>query len=119
MSRILALVRPDLGSGFALTGIDVQSVADPSELRRSLSAAIMPPAVETGEGPRYGMVVVEEELMAGLEEEERARFADVVVPLLFEVPGELAWKEVVEGPTEDYVARLIRRAVGYQLNIKL
>jgi vacuolar-type H+-ATPase subunit F/Vma7 len=65
------------------------------------------------------MVVVEEELMAGLEEGERASFSAVVVPLIIEVAGELAWKEAAEGPTEDYVARLIRRAVGYQLNIKL
>jgi len=26
---------------------------------------------------------------------------------------------VEEAPTDDYIARLIRRAVGYQLNIKL
>lgn len=111
MARILALVRHDLASGFALTGVDVQSVSDARELRRALSAA--------AGGPRYGMVVVEEELMATLEDTERASFAAVVVPLIIEVSGELAWTEAAEGPSEDYVARLIRRAVGYQLNIKL
>jgi hypothetical protein len=34
------------------------------------------------------------------------------------VPGSLEWKEAAEAE-EDYVARLARRAVGYQLNIKL
>ena len=111
MSRILALVRPDLSSGFALTGIDVQRVADTGELRSALTGAV--------EGPRYGMVVVEEELMAGLEQAERAAFGAVTVPLVIEVPGDLAWQEAAEAPEEDYVARLIRRAVGYQLNIKL
>ena len=111
MSRILALVRPDFGSGFALTGIDVGPVADVDELRPALAAAIG--------GTKYGMVVVEEELMAGLEEHERASFLAVTVPLVIEVPGALEWKEEPEAPAEDYVARLVRRAVGYQLNIKL
>ena len=111
MSRILALVRPDFGAGFSLTGVDVGRVADARELRPALAAAVG--------GMRYGMVIVEEELMAGLEEAERAAFAAVSVPLVIEVPGALVWKEAAEAPAEDYVARLIRRAVGYQLNIKL
>jgi hypothetical protein len=31
----------------------------------------------------------------------------------------MRWREVEEVPADDYVARLIRRAVGYQLNIRL
>jgi vacuolar-type H+-ATPase subunit F/Vma7 len=111
LSRILALVRPDLGAGFALTGIDVVRVADTSKLRPALTAAVS--------GKAYGMVIVEEELMAGLDDTERSAFAAVTVPLVIEVPGALVWKEAAEAPAEDYVARLIRRAVGYQLNIKL
>ncbi len=111
MSRILALVRHDLGAGFSLAGIDVSAVADARELRSALRGAV--------EGTRYGMVVVEEELMAGLEESDRAAFAAVTVPLVIEVPGGLEWMEAAGEPQEDYVARLIRRAVGYQLNIKL
>ena len=111
MSRILALVRADFGVGFSLTGIDVGRVADTRELRPALQAAV--------DGTRYGMVIVEEELMAGLDETERGVFAAVNVPLIIEVPGVLVWKEAAEAPAEDYVARLIRRAVGYQLNIKL
>ena len=111
MSRILALVRPDFRAGFSLTGVDVGKVSDAAELRPALAAAVS--------GSRYGMVIVEEELMAGLEESERAAFSSVTVPLVIEVPGEMAWKEGAEAPAEDYVARLIRRAVGYQLNIKL
>ena len=111
MSRILALVRPDFGSGFALTGMDVGRVADAGELRSALGAAVG--------GTTYGMVVVEEELMAGLDESDRAALLSVTVPLVIEVPGALEWKEAGGAPAEDYVARLIRRAVGYQLNIKL
>ena len=111
MSRILALVRPDFGAGFSLTGIDVGRVADDWELRAALVAAVA--------STHYGLVVVEEELMARLDEGSRAAFNAVTVPLVIEVSGELEWKEAAEAPAEDYVARLIRRAVGYQLNIKL
>jgi vacuolar-type H+-ATPase subunit F/Vma7 len=111
MSRVLALVAADLGAGFALAGIDVAPVAGPGELRAALNTAIG--------GTTYAMVVVEEETMAQLDESERAALLSVTVPLVIAVPGALAWKDTAEEPEEDYVARLIRRAVGYQLNIKL
>lgn len=111
MSRILALVGPDFGSGFALTGIDIGPVANTGELRAALDAAVG--------GTTYGMVVVAEELMAGLEDNERAAILSATVPLVIAVPGVMEWTEAAEPPSEDYVARLIRRAVGYQLNIKL
>jgi vacuolar-type H+-ATPase subunit F/Vma7 len=62
-------VRPDFRAGFALTGIDVGKVMDARELRAALPAAIG--------GTRYGMVIVESELMADLDESERAAFAAV------------------------------------------
>jgi vacuolar-type H+-ATPase subunit F/Vma7 len=111
LSKALALLRQDLGAGFALAGVDVSLVTDPAGARAALDAAVA--------SGSYGIVIVEEELMSGMEEEIRKGFAASTVPLIIEVPGALAWREVEEAPTDDYVARLIRRAVGYQLNIKL
>jgi vacuolar-type H+-ATPase subunit F/Vma7 len=111
LSRILALLREDLGSGFSLAGVDVSPVADAAALRTALDAAI-------GAG-LYGMVVVEEELMRELPDDARKGYAAVTVPLVIEVPGAMEWREAQGPPPDDYVARLIRRAVGYQLNIKL
>ena len=111
MSKALALLRRDLGAGFALAGVDVGLVTDTADTRTALDAAVA--------SGSYGVVIVEEELMAGMEEETRKGFAASTVPLIIEVPGALAWREVEEAPSDDYVARLIRRAVGYQLNIKL
>ena len=111
MSKALALLRQDLGAGFALAGVDVSLVTDAEGPRSALDAAVA--------SGSYGIVIVEEELMAGMEEEIRKGFAASTVPLIIEVPGALAWREAEEAPSDDYVARLIRRAVGYQLNIKL
>jgi vacuolar-type H+-ATPase subunit F/Vma7 len=111
LSKVLAVMRQDLGAGFALAGVDVSLVNDPAGARTALDAAVASGV--------YGIVIVEEELMSGMGEETRKGFAASTVPLIIEVPGALAWREVVEAPSDDYVARLIRRAVGYQLNIKL
>jgi vacuolar-type H+-ATPase subunit F/Vma7 len=64
-------------------------------------------------------VIVEEELLNGMEEADRRALEASTVPLVIAVPGAMAWQGGEEPPSDDYVARLIRRAVGYQLNIKL
>jgi len=111
LSRIVALLRWDLARGFELTGIDVRVVRDASSLRAALDAEI--------HGGSCGMAIVEEELMRALPEETRAAYAAVTVPLVIEIPGTVRWREEEGLPIDDYVARLVRRAVGYQLNIKL
>jgi vacuolar-type H+-ATPase subunit F/Vma7 len=111
LSRIIALLREDLGSGFALAGIDVIAVEDAAGLRAALDEAVA--------GGSCGMVILEEELMRELPAEVRAGYAAVTVPLIIEVPGTIQWREEQALPFDDYVARLVRRAVGYQLNIKL
>jgi vacuolar-type H+-ATPase subunit F/Vma7 len=111
LSKVLALLGRDLCAGFALSGVDVGVVADPAQAKSALEAAIA--------ARQYGIVIVEEEMMAGMEAETREAFAESTVPLVIEIPGTMAWREAAEAPSDDYIARLIRRAVGYQLNIKL
>jgi vacuolar-type H+-ATPase subunit F/Vma7 len=111
LSKVLALVRRDLGAGFALAGVETGLAPDAAAARAALDAAL---ASKT-----YGLVIVEEELMAAMDPEARAAFGASTSPLVIEVPGAMVWREAEEGPSDDYVARLIRRAVGYQLNIKL
>jgi vacuolar-type H+-ATPase subunit F/Vma7 len=111
LSRILAVLREDLGSGFALAGIDIRTVADGEGLRAALDDAVTDRS--------FGMLIVEEELMQEIPVEVRTGYAAVTVPLIIEVPGTVRWREEQALPFDDYVARLVRRAVGYQLNIKL
>jgi vacuolar-type H+-ATPase subunit F/Vma7 len=104
-------VHEDLGAGFTLAGVEVARAADAAAARRAREAAMR--------GGAHGVVIVEEELLAGMDEETRAAAAASTLPLVIGVPGEMQWREVEEAPADDYVARLIRRAVGYQLNIRL
>jgi len=111
LSRILALLGRDLGSGFALSGIEVAAMSDADALRVALNAAV--------ESHAFGLVVVEEGMMQDLGEEARKEYAAMNVPLIVEVPGALEWPEQERVPDDGYVAGLIRRAVGYALSLKL
>jgi vacuolar-type H+-ATPase subunit F/Vma7 len=111
LSKVLALLGQDLGTGFALAGVEVGIAADSAAARGALDAAIASRA--------YGIIIVQEELLQGMSEETRKAYAESTVPLIIDVPGEMVWRMVEEAPPDDYVAQLIRRAVGYQLNIKL
>jgi vacuolar-type H+-ATPase subunit F/Vma7 len=111
LARVVALLREDLRRGFALAGVEARRVDDAPGLRAALEEAL--------HDASCGMVIVDEELMGALEPETRARYAAVVSPLIIEVPGALQWREEEALPFDDYVAALVRRAVGYQLNLKL
>ena len=111
MSRVLAVVREDLAAGFALAGVEVTRCADADDARTAMTAALG--------GSIYGVVIVEQELLSAMDETTRAEAAASIVPLVVAVPGEMRWRDVEEAPADDYVARLVRRAVGYQLNLRL
>lgn len=85
--------------------------ADSAAARAALDTAVASRA--------YGIIIVQEELLQGMGEQARKEYAESTVPLVIEVPGELVWRVTAETLPDDYVAQLIRRAVGYQLNIKL
>jgi V/A-type H+-transporting ATPase subunit F len=95
---------PDARYGFALTGVRQTSLL-PEHLPDDLTALL--------DDPRVGLVVVDERLAAGamqanLRELER-RWPGLVVML--PAPREGVRVE------EDYVLRLIRRALGYQVRL--
>ena len=111
MYKVLAIAREDLGAGFALSGIEVSKARDVSAAREALLSAI---------GSRqYGIVVIDGTFMSEFDERTKTIAAECNVPLVISVPGEMRWQDVEKVPRDDYVAQLIRRAVGYQLNIRL
>ncbi len=111
MPKILGILREEMAAGFALTGLDVIRVREPAEARDALQEAL--------DGREYGLVIVEEGILEGLELRFREMLQGLNVPLVVSVPARLLWRDVEEAPEDDAVAQLIRRAVGYQLNIQL
>lgn len=104
MKRIVALTPPDASHGFALGGV-VQLTATPMDL---------PARLRQLAGERdTGVVIVDERLLS-----ERARAE--IATLERRWPGlviVLPSPDAAGTAEEDYVLKLIRRAIGYQVKL--
>jgi len=111
LHKVLIIGGRDLCSGFALAGVETCVAEDADS-----AAGALAKAAESGE---YGVVVLDEQLAAGFDERTRQSMSGSDVPVVIAVPGQMRWQDVEAMEPDDYVARLIRQAVGYQLDIKL
>ena len=104
MKKIVTITPPDAAHGFALAGVR-QLVRTAQELDAALLDLMGDPAT--------GVIIIDERLVAGpaqlrIEGMER-RWPGLVVVL--PAPGK------PQKPEQDYVLRLIRRAIGYQVRL--
>lgn len=111
MLKVLAISEKELARGFALAGIETCTVTDAKQASQTLTRII-------NDG-QHGIVIMDEKLSSGLDKQVKAALSRGNGPMLVSIPAELKWRDTEKLPQDDYVARLIRRAVGYQLNIKL
>ncbi|WP_455383376.1 V-type ATP synthase subunit F [Salinispira pacifica] len=111
MAKVTAVVHEDLGLGFGLAGLTVMRCADSKEALEAIHSLLS--------DRDQGIIIVEEEFLDDFEEHERDALLKRTIPLLVPIPGKLEWHGSDEVPHDDYVARLVRQAVGYQLNINL
>ncbi|HSR43557.1 MAG TPA: V-type ATP synthase subunit F [Longimicrobiales bacterium] len=98
--------RPGVAAGFELAGIAARTAEDPEEARIA--------TLELAGDPDVGVIAVEEDLVSDsveLEEEIRRSGGATLLPF----PGP-TWVERPEAPRE-YVARILRRAIGYRVRI--
>ena len=104
MKKIVTITPPDAAYGFALAGVK-QLVRTPQDLDDTL--------LELKSDPETGVIIIDERLVAGLTqwriEDIERRWPGLVVVL--PAPGK------PQRPEEDYVLRLIRRAIGYQVRL--
>jgi vacuolar-type H+-ATPase subunit F/Vma7 len=109
--KVLAISEKELARGFALAGVETWTVADAKQASEALAKIIA-----DGE---CGIVIIDEKLSSSLDKQVTRTLARSNGPMLVSIPGELRWHDTERPAYDDYVARLIRRAIGYQLNIKL
>jgi len=107
MKKIAFITPPDASYGFGLSGVPQQIVK----------------AVETEEAlknrmaePGNGLIIIDERLLQGMTEERLRELEQawqhgilLVLPSPIKPPAEV----------EDYAARLIRRAIGYHVRLKI
>ena len=52
----------------------------------------------------YGIVIVDQELLRGIDETARRSYEASTLPLVIEVPGEMAWRAEQEAPTDALIS---------------
>lgn len=109
--KVLAISEKELARGFALAGLETCIVCDAKQASQVLAKIIS--------GGEYGVVIMDEKLSSDLDRQVTTALSRGDGPMLVSIPAELRWRDTEKLPQDDYVARLIRRAVGYQLNITL
>jgi V/A-type H+-transporting ATPase subunit F len=104
--RLVVLVRPDDARGFRLAGAQVETPAAGEEVA-ALRALLADPTV--------GVVAAEEELLSQVPPRLllRARARGIPVLLSFAIPRNMG----EAGKGREYVAALIRRAIGYAVRL--
>ena len=108
MSHVIALVDREAGLGYRLAGVEVRETATPEEMGRQAELLSSDPGVH--------LVILEEELFHGLSRALRHKLEENRSPVFVPVPS-LPLRKGALRP-EEYVARLMRRAVGYQVRIR-
>ena len=108
MARLLVLTDPDTALGFRLAGVEVSEVSTKEEAAARLLTLLR--------AKEAGIVIYNEEYQAAISEKSQVALEDSVSPVFFAIPVSQAHR--AGEPREQYLARLLRRAIGYQLKIK-
>lgn len=104
MKKIIFITPPDARYGFSLTGV-AQLTAEPGEAEETVR--------RTMGDPECGVLVLDERLLAGMDE-ERLRMTEKRWPGVLVI---LPAPETGGKFDEDYAERLIRRVIGYQVRL--
>lgn len=99
--------RPGDGLGFRLAGVEVEEIKD-AEAADRFRAILADPAL--------GVLAVQEELLDQVPETLMEKIGREGVPVLLPFAFPRRWKEAGRGA--EYVATLIRRAIGYHVKIQ-
>ncbi len=108
MSGFLVITFPDTSAGFRLAGIEVKEVPEDQDIQVLLHSL-----AESGD---YGLLAVEERLLAKVPDEILRRIRKKGIPVIVPIDTPRSWDG--EAERETYILRLIRKAIGYQVKIK-
>lgn len=106
MKRIVILTPLDAEFGFKLTGVS-HHVSGEEDAERTIEKIIREPDT--------GLLVVDEKLIKGISEERLKEIEKSWHGILVVLPS----PERPAADVEDYAVRLIRRAVGYHVRLRL
>ena len=108
MARIAVVTDHDTGLGFRLTGVDVFSTSSYLESEMFIERLL--------KDREYGLVAYSEEYTENLPESLRIKMDESTLPVFIAIHSVKSWKAVER--EEEYVARILHRALGFYIKIR-
>lgn len=108
MYKLVVLTDPDTADGFSLAGVDVVSVNTADQARRALNQLI--------DDDTSGILAVNEAFMASIDERTQQKINTSYRPIVVSLP--IREKLESEQDHRAYLARLIRRAIGFDITLR-
>lgn len=108
MYKVIVLTDPDNADGFRLGGVDVREATSEEDAHRLLASVV--------DEEVAGVVAVNEAWLANLDDRLRHKIDSVYRPIVVGIPVHATLK--VSEDRGAPLARLIRRAIGFDLTLK-
>ena len=106
MKKVLFITTPDVRPGFRLAGVD-QFIAEAHELEDILLKAV--------HDPERALIVLDERLIVGIDDARLREIEKAWPGIMVVLPSPVA----APAELEDYALKLIRRAIGYHVRLRL
>lgn len=103
--RIAVITDPDTATGFRLAGVEVRAADSPRAVLEHLRLLLT---------LDYGLIAVNEDLLAGTDDERARLLRDRDLPIIIPFPAARA--QVESG--EAYIARLVKEHIGFYVKLR-
>ena len=108
MYKVVVLTDPDTAHGFRLAGVDVHEVEDVEEAKREINRLL--------EDDETGILAVNESFLAAVDDRVRQRIEATYRPIVISLP--VKEKLGAIGERKAFLARLVHRAVGFDVTLR-
>ncbi len=105
MYKFVVVTDPDTAPGFRLAGVDVLEVSNVEEAKKIIPSLLFKDDT--------GIVAVNEDFMASLDEKLIERIEKTHRPIIIPIPSRIRQID-----RTDYIERLLRRAIGYNIVVR-
>lgn len=108
MDRLLIITYPEMALGFGMAGADVMEIERGKESLELIERVI--------DEDRYSLIALEEALLDRIPEGLERRLRKRGRPALIPIRSPERWGK--GGPKEPYIAKMLRKTIGYHIKIK-
>lgn len=108
MYKLVVLTDPESAVGFRLAGVDVQEAVDSEDAKKGLVSLINDDSV--------GIVAINEDFMEHVDPRTKEKIDRIYRPIVVPIP--VVKKMELTPERREYLATLIRRAVGFDIKLR-